>query len=286
MKTYSYYKEQTEGLIGVLDTVKSSEKVAASNIHFLKLAVSRLKIYTDTVEVMLGRLSSNEEYENHPLLKRSRGGRSLIVISGEKGLVGGLWHRIVEQAIRHAPDYRDITIIGAKGAEYLKEERVPAHKTYVLERQIPTKTDADYITNPFFMRFMHGNISAVDVLYPAFSSLVDQEPKLVPFLPFTFLDKTAEVTREDPKATVCFPIFEPSKKRIFTELLKKHISTYFYRILLESKLSEFSARTVEMEHAAEQTKILIKKSRIAYSKERRAAVTGRQLENFSSHMKV
>ena len=58
---------------------------------------------------------------------------------------------------------------------------------------------------------------------------------------------------------------------------------FFYKIGTETKLSEFSARTVAMEHAAVKTKGLIHKFTLDYSKERRRVATQKQLEIFAVH---
>ena len=79
------------------------------------------------------------------------------------------------------------------------------------------------------------------------------------------------------------PIFEPSKKEVFKALTQKYIGMFFRKIVMETKLSELSARTVAMEHASAKTDELIKKISLNYLKERRRAITQKQLESFAVH---
>ena len=58
---------------------------------------------------------------------------------------------------------------------------------------------------------------------------------------------------------------------------------YFQKIIMETKLSELSARTVAMEHATTKTVELVQKLKLNYTKQRRRVITQRQLESFTTH---
>ena len=79
------------------------------------------------------------------------------------------------------------------------------------------------------------------------------------------------------------PIFGSSKKEIFNILLKKYIDVFFLEIFLEAKLSEFSSRTIEAEHASSKSKDIIKSLQLSFVKERRKSSTQGQLESFIAH---
>ena len=80
-----------------------------------------------------------------------------------------------------------------------------------------------------------------------------------------------------------FPIFEPSKNLIFERLLKKYIKVFFYKTIMEAKLSEFSARVITTEQAANETKEAVRVLKLTYFKERQRNLTQSQIESFVAH---
>jgi len=287
MKSYVKYKNQTEGLKDVSETVKTVEKIAASAVHFLRRKVSALDAYTAETEKALARLSAFYLKEDHPLLrKREKGERALIVVTGDKGLVGGLWHRIVNAVLENSGRYRTLIAVGAKGEGYLKEESAPAEKPFAGFSGGSEEEEIRGVMDYVFGEFKKGKFSRVDIAHPKFVSLTKQEPAFTSFLPFEFglAEGTGFGKAGSERASAGgLPIFEPSKQRLFDELLRKYIGVFFRKIIMEAKLSELSARTVAMERAASKTEELIKKLKVGYAKERRRRITQGQLESFAAH---
>lgn len=278
MKSYITYRTQIQGIQNVSETVKTVEKIAASSVHFLKKEVSNLNIYASTLEKTLTRLSLFYQKKNHPLLqKKVTGEKILVILTSDKGLVGGLWHGVVNTFLESAERYQSIIAIGVKGKNYLKEEDMPVIKSFINLLDIPPKKETEHITDYIFDEFKKGRFSQVDILYPRFISLAEQTPTLVSFIPFNF-----KLTKEE-KSGDGLPIFEPSRQKIFSKLLQKYIEVFFHKIIMETKLSELSARTVAMEHATTKTVDFIQKLKLDYTKQRRRIITQRQLESFITH---
>lgn len=279
MKSYITHKNQIQGIKDVSETVKTVEKIAASSVHFLKKEVASLNTYTSKLEEMLTRLSLFYQKKNHPLLQK-RGvakKKALVVLTSDKGLVGGLWHGVINTFLENTNQYQSIIMIGEKGKNYLKEENMPIIKSFTDLFDIPLKEETEHITNYIFNEFEKGTFSHVDILYPQFVSLAEQTAAIISFIPFNFK------LVEEKKSADGLPIFEPSKQKIFNKLLQKYIEVYFHKIIMETKLSELSARTVAMEHATTKTKEFIQKLTLDYTKERRRITTQRQLESFATH---
>ncbi|HDH31726.1 MAG TPA: hypothetical protein ENH26_03060 [Candidatus Wolfebacteria bacterium] len=306
MKTYIAHKNQIKGFNNVSETVNMVEKIAASSVHFLKQEVFNLNVYAAEVEKILTRLSLFYQKKDNPLLQKKYTKRkTLVILTGDKGLVGGLWHGIVNAFLKNTKQYQAIIVIGAKGENYLKEENMPIIKSFTHIFDISQKKEIRYITNYIFDEFKKGVFSRVDILYPQFISLAKQTPNLTLFLPFEFTP--LEITNYDDKNAIDnkrheqrkfltefkltkrkkssegLPIFEPSKQKVFDKLLQKYIGVFFHKIIMETKLSELSARAVAMEHAAVKTRELIKKLTLDYTKERRRIITQRQIESFTAH---
>ncbi|HEC32693.1 MAG TPA: hypothetical protein ENI63_00345 [Candidatus Kaiserbacteria bacterium] len=306
MKSYVIYKNQIQGIKDVSETVKTVEKIAASSVHFLKKEVSNLNAYSAELNKVLNKLSVFYQKKNHSLLQRKgTGKKALIILTGDKGLVGGLWHEIISVFLKNIKQYQSVIVMGTKGKNYLKEENIQIIKSFTDISDIPQQENIKHITDYIFNEFKDGVFSQVDILYPKFISLAQQTPTIVPFLPFEFKDSNVDYQNgknmmENKEGThkessVGFkstkgvgtgdglPIFEPSKQKIFDNLLQKYIGIFFNEIVMETKLSELSERTVTMEYAVTKTKEFIKRLTLNYTKQRRRIITQRQLESFTAH---
>ena len=282
-KSYIAYKNMAEGFSDVSETVKTVEKIAASAVHFLKRKVSALDSYAAETEKILARLSLFLREEDSPFFREGKGGgATLVVLTGDKGLVGGLWHKVVNAVLNGAERYQSLVVVGAKGEGYLKEEGAPPAKLFPGFSDAPEEAEIKSVADYVLGEFGKGRFSRVDIAYPGFVSLAEQEAVLVPFLPFGFFPEEKGRVSAARKSPAGFPIFEPSKKEFFDRLLLKYIGVFFRKIAMETKLSELSARTVAMEHASAKTDELIKKLKINCAKERRRRITRGQLENFAA----
>jgi len=283
MKTYLTYKNEIQGFKDVAATIKAKEQIAASSVHFLKNEVANLHNYTKNIENILVRLSAFYQKKDHLLLKKNKTGKkAIIIITADKGLVGNLWHDIINTFLQEAKSYYTIISVGTKGKKYLGEEKIPVAKSFNGFTDISQQGEINSFTNYVFDEFKQKRISEINILYPQFISLAEYKPIIIPFLPFKF-DINEDEVEEYFKRNTGLPIFEPAKHKIFSQLLQKYISVYFYRIILESKLVEFSARTIAMDHAESKTKELIYKFISSFRKDRRRLITQQQLESFTAH---
>lgn len=298
MKTYLNYKNQLRGFEDVSATVKVMEKIAASSVHFLKNEVANLNKYQQELEKALRSLSFFYSPRAHPLLQKNKAkAKALMVMSADKGLVGGLWHQLVNLVLVRKADYSSIIVIGRKGENYLKEEKVVLTKAFNGFVDIPELKQVDLLAGYVFDKFKKGKFARVDIVYPRFVSLAKQEPSFISFLPFELTALTKTVNNQAKSfsssqsgskrffsQSLGLPLFEPSRQGLFSVLIGKYIKIYLHRIVLETKLSELSARTVAMEHASAKTNQMIQKLTALFRKERRRIVTQRQLRSFSSHL--
>lgn len=284
MRSYLKYKEQISGFGDVLETVKVTEKIAAANIHLLKQEVYQLDQYIQEINTVLERMSLFYEYKESIFLKKRKEAsakKAIIVLSSNKGLVGALYHDLTSYMMEQEDRYDKVIIIGESVAKLLEEESIAYDKVFSNISEIMTGDEVLEISDYIFNAFRSGDISSVDIIYPKFVSVSVQSPKKVEFLPFEFTDM-----KRDTKLLnngLGYPIFDQKKENIFQELLKRYMSVFFHKIIIEAKLSEFSARTVAMEHASEKTEDMLKDLKLAYLKERRLMKTKSQLELFLAH---
>ncbi len=281
MKTYLKYKRDIQGFGNVATTVKTAQKIAASYIHFLKQEVGAARIYLQNVETALTRLFQFYSNFQSPFLRHNHGQkRLLVVISGDQGLAGGLFHNLVNYFLTQNKKYDYYLILGRKAKQYLEEEGIKILDKHFILSALPEENEIKIVTNYIFSSFIAGDFGQVDILYPRNINLTTQEPCLKKFLPFNFANFNLENRNSAPLG---FPVFEPGKKQAFTFLFDRYLEIIFAHYLYEARLAEFVARTVAMEHASSKVEEFISQLNLAYFKERRKFLTQKQLESFVPH---
>jgi len=297
MTTYSQFKEEIAGLFDVSETVQTIEKISASKILSLKKQNQAQEDYFKNLNDILFALSKFYTSSIHPLFKkRKKGKKILLVISSNKGLVGGMWHKITESALQNAQKYDGYIVIGSKAQEFLSEGRGNIKdkiiKKFNFEDILSLETGEILQKYLFSLFEKDKQIQSIDIIYPDFVSISKQDMKKVQFLPFDFEQnqiiknqekekKQKTKNNDEAKSKIGLPIFGSSKEQIFSILIEKYIASFLYKVLLEAKLSEYSARTVEMENAYEKSKEMTSQKEKEFRKENRKKSTQRQLENFN-----
>jgi ATP synthase F1 gamma subunit len=275
MANYLVYKDQIEGFEEVSETVKTVEKIAASSIGRLRKDMANIDAYQANIRNILARSSLFYEVERP---RKALGVPALVILTSDKGLTGGLWRRTIDEYMRSArKNYEAAIVVGTRGQKYLKEESIEPTESF--------GNDIDalrYVAN----EFRSHRFARVDILYPKFISLADHRPSFIPFLPFSF-DEKEQHSDVVVHTGIEFglPIVEPMRAmpEIFDRLMRKYAEAFFLKIAAEGRLSEFSARTVSMEHATAKTEELIKGLIHDYRTERRRSLTQKQLETFIAH---
>ncbi len=278
MRTYVQTKGDIGGLQAVSDAVKAVEMVAASHIHRLRKAALSLEEYVIELRQMLGEFTSYHAIGDNPLLRRKTDGEAmLIVVIGDRGLVGGLYNEIISELGRIRGRYGRIIVVGGRGDRLMREEGMRPERTLPAPSDLMTGAESAAISDFALTEFEGGRARSVDVLYSKFVTLAVQRPHVSAFLPF----EMGDVPAADAEPGI--PIFEPSKRHVADELLRRYIGMFFSAILSEAKLSEFAARTVAMEHAGSQADDEVRKVTLRYFKERRRDISRKQIESFFAH---
>lgn len=288
MKKYLVFKQQLEELKEIQETIKIVEKAAASYIRILQKQVEILHDYKDSLEMVLGRMMQfKKKIGNHPLLRtRYQGKRVLLLITGDRGIVGRMYHDLVRKAVANKEYYQEIWVLGEKGKAYLQEEGLTAKELFSSCDGVPDTKHLEMMGKELINIFQREKWKSLDILYPYFVSLENQQPTLVQFLPFDFTKIVTDLKSNDsfhPQQPEGWPIFEPNARSVLDALMQQCINIFFTQVIFEAKLSEFSARTITAQGVLSRTAEVIKKTRLDFLKERKKSLTQKQLESFNTH---
>jgi ATP synthase F1 gamma subunit len=290
MKTYIDYKKDIIGYEDLAATMKAIEKKSASQIHMLKQKTKYFKSYIEKIIQILRRLDQlGGATEVKDATKSvNQGEYILLVIGGDRGLVSGLWHAYINKIIDSQNNYSKILVIGKKVTDLLLEEDLGLN---IEKREFPedfSEEDVHKVNEELHSLLKRKEIFGVDVLYVGYQSLTKQKPVIVRYLPFNFKEdfQSDDSETKEGNTRIGLPLFNVSSHRLREILISKYISAFLYRLFIETRLSELSARTNYTEHASGKTEKLVRKLMLGSLKIRRKVTTQKQLETFAAHMKI
>ena len=145
----------------------------------------------------------------------------------------------------------------------------------------PRIADARPIANFARDLFLQGEVDEVKVVATLFINTLTQKASAVEFLPIGEI-KGLKIPGRNPKRTLASDVtevlFEPSPQAVLAYLLGHYLNIFIYRVLLEAKASEQSARMVAMKNATENASGLIGDLTLEYNKLRQGNITKELLE--------
>lgn len=282
MRNYRTFLKQSKDVFDVSETIRLEEKVAISDYHRLRKEVSSVKDYA---RVLLDQLENFEveESEVPSAFRRNEfGGKILLVIGGEKGLVGDTHHRLLEKLSKLQNNYSEVYVVGRKMARMMSEA---GYENVYLDEFSEGKVNALKMAETILTMFVEGRgVSSdgpVDVLYPSFVSVMEYVPTLRRVLPPV---KQKDFRQESKDGSEYMDaLYEPSRKRIFLWVLQRYMEVALYEILIEAQLSILTARMLSMENAATQAEGIATNLKASYSRERKREISQRQIEIFVAH---
>jgi F-type H+-transporting ATPase subunit gamma len=271
---------------------KAMQMVAAAKMRKAQQAALVGRPYADLMNAILAEAGPRIASFKDPLMEiRDVKKRSVIVVSSDRGLCGGLNSNLFREAAKLDKNTTIFVTAGRKASQFIArtKRQLAAEFTY---KDAPTFAEARAVSKFAQDLFLKGEADAVDILFTQFVSTLVQQPKTIPFLPVGKIKAvTAGVNATQPELQGAGPRtdtfeFEPDEKTVLSALLPHSLNFQMHQILLEAKASEQSARMVAMKNATDNAKQIIKDLTLEYNKLRQANITKELLEITTAQMAV
>jgi len=217
----------------------------------------------------------------HPLMAvREVRKRAVILVGTDKGLCGSLNTNLFRAAAQFDPEATVYIAIGRRAAQFIARSR----RQLVAEFSItdsPRYAEARPIAAFASDLFLTGEVDQVQVAATRFINTMSQVSGVVEFLPIGEIkglsipgaESEADLARDTTEV-----LFEPSPEVVLSYLFRVYLNVFIFRVLLEAKASEQSARMVAMTSAADNATDLIKDLTLEYNKLRQGNITKELLE--------
>jgi F-type H+-transporting ATPase subunit gamma len=212
----------------------------------------------------------------HPLLAaREVGKRAVILVGTDKGLCGSLNTNLFRVASQFDTATTVYIAVGKRAAQFIARSGRKLVAEFPFSDS-PRFAEARPIAASARDMFLKGEVDEVQITATRFVSTVSQEAFTVEFLPICDIKMLNTDAEElDVGAEIAF---EPSPQAVLSYLFDHYLNIFLYRVLLEAKASEQSARMVAMTNASDSASSLIKDLTLEYNKIRQGSITKELLE--------
>jgi len=217
----------------------------------------------------------------HPLLEvREVRKRAVILVGTDKGLCGPLNTNVFRLAAEFDPATTLFITAGKRASQFVAHTRrqLVAEFTFT---DSPRVAEARPIASFARDLFLKGDVDEVKVVGTQFINTLSQKAGVIEFLPIGEI-KGLKVPGMESEADLASDttefLFEPGPEAVLSFLLGLYLNVVIYRVLLEAKASEQSARMVGMKNATDSANGLIHDLTLEYNKLRQGNITKELLE--------
>lgn len=255
---------------------KAMSMIAASKMRRAQEMALRSRPYAERMRDILADLAAqpHDEESLHPLLvTRHVANLSVVLITPDRGLTGGLHSKINRKAAQFILDQSldtSIIAVGRKGRDFMVRTGQDVKAVFSEIGDTPTLADTTAISRIVVDDYTNGRVDAVYIVYAGFVSTTVQNPivqTLLPVKPSVLL----------PEHAVGY-IYEPDSREVLSELLPRFVQLQVYHAILESIASEQSGRMVAMRNATDNADEMTVDLTLEMNKARQESITTELLD--------
>ena len=260
---------------------RAMQMVAASKMRKAQQATLSTRPFGQLLYRIQRQATTHARDFSHPLLEaREVRKRAVILVGTDKGLCGSLNTNLFRVAAQFDPATTVYITVGKRAAQFIARTRrqLAAEFTFT---DSPRFAEARPIAALARDLFLKREVDQVQIVATRFINTMSQQASVVEFLPVGEV-KGLKVPGAESEADLAGDttevLFEPSPEAVLSYLFGHYLNIVVYRVLLEAKASEQSARMVAMTNASDNATDLIKHLNLEYNKLRQGTITNELLE--------
>jgi F-type H+-transporting ATPase subunit gamma len=264
-----------------MQITKAMQMVAASKMRKAQDATLVTRPFSQLLYRIQRHATTHAGDFTHPLITvREVRKRGVILVSTDKGLCGALNTNLFRLVEQFDPATTLFITVGKRAAQFIAGtgRQLVAEFTFT---DSPHFAEARPIAAFARDLFVKGEVDQVQVAATRFINTLTQQPVVVEYLPIgeiKGLQISGEVSEADLAVDTPEFLFEFSAQAVLDYLFGHYLNIYIYRVLLEAKASEQSARMVAMKNATDNAIELIKDLTLQYNTLRQGNITKELLE--------
>ena len=194
-----------------------------------------------------------------------------IVVASDKGLNGGYNHNIIKLATNVINKEKSVVFpIGNVVVNHMLKENYNVVTDFGYEGEINDIAVSQSVADYLIDLYKGGEIDELYLIFTEMESALSLKPRIMKLLP---LEKTDVINPERETDKFMKLSLEPTPEEVFDVLASKFVKGILYSGLIESYVSEHSARMNAMDSATSNAEKIVKKLTLNYNRARQAAIT-------------
>jgi len=241
--------------------------------------------FTRIQKTMFDILSGAGKHVNSDFFPRSKQDGSprrtaIIAVTSDKGLAGGYNANIARQVTTLAEKVENpiLILIGSIGYRYFVHSPYLILENFSFRSRLPDLDDAREIAEYIVSQFLWGMFEEVHIVYTHMYSSIKLLPTERQILPITLDRMKADFAAQGQERVGLHFEYLPSEKDVFDALVPLYIRGVIYGALIESYVSEQSARMAAMDEASSSAEDMLASLQISYNRARQAGITQEMTE--------
>lgn len=260
---------ETKKITKAMKLISASKLKKAKAMHEATMPFFR-KVQ-DTMTDILAHLPDTESVYFDKREKKANRTKGYIVVASDKGLNGGFNHNIIKLADSIIDKENSIVFpIGNVVVNHVIKAGYNVQKDFGYHGEINDIGVSQEIANHLLDLYKGGVIDELHLVFTEMESALVLKPRVMKLLP---LEKTEVINPHRESDKYMKLKLEPSPDIVLNVLASKYVKGILYSGLIESYVSEHSARMNAMDSATSNAEKIIKKLTLNYNRARQAAIT-------------
>lgn len=262
--------KKTSQITGAMQMV-SAAKLTKSEQNAKRFQIYAQKVRAITTDLIGSEMSSGSS--NPMLIKRPVKKTGYIVITSDKGLVGGYNSSILKSVMQMLKDDHNqtddyvIIALGGMGADFFKARGINvSYELRGLSDQ-PSFDEVRKIVNQSVSLYQQELFDELYVCYNHHINSLTSQVRVEKMLPISDIDENEATPYRKP-----FEL-EPDRETILEQLLPQYAESMIYGSIIDAKTAEHAAGMAAMQAATDNAKNVINDLTIQYNRARQAAIT-------------
>ncbi|WP_099331641.1 F0F1 ATP synthase subunit gamma [Actinomyces minihominis] len=269
------YKQKIRATETLEKVFRAMEMIAASRIGAARARAVEADPYTRALTKAVAAVAVHSDIR-HPLTRERTDTHrvAVLAISSDRGLAGSYSATILRETSRLIEELHEagkepvLFTSGKRAAQYFRFRGVPIEKAWEGDSDRPTEERMYEIGDTLLQYFLDPDpkvgVSAVEVVFTRFVSMVRQVPEIRQVVPLRVVD--APVAEGDDEGELGFgpdgmgfPEYEfiPGVESVLNMLLPRYVTNRIATAMVQSAASELAARQQAMHTATENAGDLI-----------------------------
>lgn len=260
---------ETKKITKAMKLISASKLKKARAMHEATMPFFRR--VQDTMTDILAHLPDIESVYFDKREKKTDKKNGYIVVASDKGLNGGYNHNIIKLATNVIDKEKSIVFpIGNVVVNHMLKEGYNTITEFGYSGEINDIGVSQSVADHLLDLYKSGEIDELYLIFTEMESAISLKPRIMKLLP---LEKKDVVNPDRETDKFMKLSLEPTAEEVFDMLASKFVKGILYSGLIESYVSEHSARMNAMDNATNNAEKIVKKLTLNYNRARQAAIT-------------